>query len=284
MVVRKSWNYGRYANEVRLHMFAMWSRCYACPVPDAKLKRVSRCMLQFSGQLWAGSIALLILLAGAIPAYAAGPTFLLGADRSCQGTLPNGLQYSAYGRILKTSYRGQTVYVDLRAYYKPGTGEFLWFGPAYTQQAYTTTVKDKPRTAEDLCQPKYPHILIFQEHEWVDFLVSEDKLQVLHCNLKFPTIALAWQYVTRYWDEAAYSFQNWSTWIPLGKELSADFFRPANLRNSTEPYTYNFLVNAQKVDDSWQVEIKSADGASRALVTLTVNFKLVKVARMAPTR
>jgi hypothetical protein len=229
-------------------------------------------------------LASLVLALAAARLHSAEPSFLPEADRSCQAALPNGVQYMAYGRILKTSYRGQTVYVDLRAYYKPGSGEFLWFGPAYSQKTYMATVKDKPRTSEELCQPKYPHILTFQDQEWVDFLVSEDKLQVLHCNLRFPTIALAWQYVARYWDEAAYSFQNWSTWIPLGKELGADFFRPVNLRTSTEPYTYDFLVNAQKVGDSWQVEIKSADGASRARVTLTVNFRLVKVTRLGPGR
>jgi hypothetical protein len=258
-------------------------RCYAGQVLDNRLARFPSVFWRFSTRL---SVRLLFfaLLAGvAVPLYAAGPTFLPEADRSCEATLPSGIHYTAYGRILKASYRGQTVYVDIRAYYKPGSGEFLWFGPAYSQKAYMSTEKDKARTPQELCEPKYPHILVFQDNEWVDFLVSEDKLQVLHCNLRFPTIALAWQYVARYWDEASYSFQNWSTWIPLGKELGTDFFRPASSRNS-EPYTYDFLVNAQKVGESWQVEIKSADGARRALVTLTVNFRLVKATHLPAER
>jgi hypothetical protein len=228
-------------------------------------------------------LVLLLLSIGSLSLRASQqPTYLPDADVSCQATLPDGTNYNAYGRILRTSYRGQIVYVDLRAYYKPGTGEFLWFGPAYSEKVYESSVKDRPRSAEELCQPRYPHILLFQDNEWVDFLTAETKLQVLHCNLRFPTIALAWQYVARYWDEAGYSFQFWSIYIPLAKDLGADFFRPENLKNSTEPYNYNFLVNAKKTKNAWEVEIKSADGLRRALVTLTVNFQLVKISQLPP--
>jgi hypothetical protein len=225
-------------------------------------------------------LALLSVTVGSFSLRAAPPTYLPGADISCQGTLPDGINYTAYGRILKTSYRDQTVYVDIRAFYKPGSGEFMWFGPAFSEKAYQTSVKDKPRVAEELCQPRYPHLLILKDQEWVEFLPSGDKLQVLHCNLRFPTIALAWQYVARYWDEAAYSFQHWSTWVPLSKDLGDDFFRPKDLKNSGEPYTYDFIVGAKKTSDAWEVEIKSADGNRHALVTLNVNLQFLKVTKV----
>ena len=142
--------------------------------------------------------------------------------------------------------------------------------------------KTSRRSSEEVCNPRYPHILLFQDREWVDFLISETRLQVLHCSLRFPTIALAWQYVARYWDEASFSYQHWSTWIPLATALGADFFRPAQLRDSTEPYSYNFLVNIRKVGDSYELEIKSADEKSRALVMLNVNFHVVGVKRLPP--
>jgi hypothetical protein len=226
------------------------------------------------------ALGFLFLLVDSLPVRAAQPTYLPDADISCQAKLPDGTQYTAYGRVLKTSYRGQTAYVDLRGYYKPGTGEFLWFGPAYSEKAYQTSVKDKPRVAEELCAPRYPRLLIYKDREWVLFLPSEDKLQVLHCNLRFPTVALAWQYVARYWDEASYSFQHWSTWVSLSKDLGTEFFRPANLKNSSEPYNYNFIVGAKKTADAWEVEIQSADGARRALVTLNVNFQFLKVTKL----
>jgi hypothetical protein len=227
---------------------------------------------------------LAFLTIGSLSLRAAQPNYLPGADISCQATLPDGTHYTAYGRILKTSYRGQTAYVDLRAYYKPGSGEFLWFGPAFSEKAYQTTVKDKPRSAEELCEPRYPHLLMLKDHEWVEFLPSGDKLQVLHCNLRFPTVALAWQYVGRYWDEAAYTFEHWSRWVPLSKDLGADFFRPENMKNSSEPFNYNFIVDAQKTADAWEVEIKSADGSRRALVRLNVNFQFLKVTPLPAAR
>lgn len=226
------------------------------------------------------ALAIFLVVFGALSLPATEPPYLPGADISCQATLPDGTHYAAYGRILKTSYRGQTAYVDLRAYYKPGSGEFLWFGPAYSEKAYQTTVKDKPRVAEELCQPRYPHLLILKDQEWVDFLPSGDKLQVLHCNLRFPTIALAWQYVTRYWDEASYSFQHWSTWVALSKDLGEEFFRPKGLKDSNETYTYNFIVGAKKTSDAWELEIKSAEGDHRALVALNVNFQFLKVTKV----
>ncbi len=228
--------------------------------------------------------ALVFLTIGSLSLWAAPPNYLPGADISCQATLPDGTHYTAYGRILKTSYRGQTAYVDLRAYYKPGSGEFLWFGPAFSEKAYQTTVKDKPRPAEELCEPRYPHLLMLKDHEWVEFLPSGDKLQVLHCNLRFPTVTLAWQYVARYWDEAAYTFEHWSTWVPLSKDLGADFFRPENMKNTSEPYNYNFVVDAKKTADAWEVEIKSADGSRRALIRLNVNFQFLKVTRLPVAR
>jgi hypothetical protein len=226
------------------------------------------------------SFLLVLFLVTSVEGRAAGPGYLPGADISCQATLPDGTHYTAYGRILKTSYRGQTAYVDVRGYYKPGTGEFLWFGPAYAEKAYQTTVKDRPRVADDLCAPRYPNLLLFKDREWVLFLPSEDKLQVVHCNLRFPTVQLAWQYVARYWDEASYSFQHWSTWVPLSKDLGEDFFRPGNMKNSSEPYNYNFIVGAKKTTDAWEVEIKSAEGSRRALVTLNVNFQFLKVTKL----
>lgn len=227
------------------------------------------------------ALAILLVMFGALSLPAAEPAYLPDTDISCQATLPDGTHYAAYGRILKTSYRGQTAYVDLRAYYQPGSGEFLWFGPAYSEKAYQTTVKDKPRVAEELCQPRYPHLLILKDQEWVDFLPSGDKLQVLHCNLHFPNIALAWQYVARYWDEASYSFQHWSTWVPLSKDLGEEFFRPKGMKDDKETYTYNFIVGAKKTSDAWEVEIKSAEGDYRALVTLNVNFQFLKVVRLS---
>jgi hypothetical protein len=226
------------------------------------------------------AVAILLVMFGARSLPAAEPAYLPGTDISCQATLSDGTHYAAYGRLLKTSYRGQTAYVDLRAYYKPGSGEFLWFGPAYSEKAYQTTVKDKPRVAEELCQPRYPHLLILKDQEWVDFLPSGDKLQVLHCNLRFPSIALAWQYVARYWDEASYSFQHWSTWVPLSKDLGEEFFRPKGMKDDKETYTYNFIVGAKKTSDAWEVEIKSAEGDHHALVTLNVNFQFLKVTKI----
>jgi hypothetical protein len=232
----------------------------------------------FRAQIAMAIVAVLLSLFAGVKSARGAPTYVPGTELSCQATLPNGMHYAAYGRFLKASYRGKTVFVDVRAYYKPGSGEFLWFGPAYPEHVYQSTVKDRTRTAEELCQPKYPHLLIFQDHEWVEFLPSGDKVQVLHCNLRFPTIALAWQYVARYWDEASYSAQNWSTWVDLSKDLGADFFRPPG--DSAAPYNYNFISSAKKTSDAWQVEIKSADEAKRALITFNVNFLLLKITRL----
>jgi hypothetical protein len=233
--------------------------------------------------------AALILCAVPLHAQAPKPRFLPGTEQVCEAKLADGRRYSVYGRILKTPLNGDDEYVDGRAYYMPGSGEFLWRATTYTKHGYIANLKDRPRLFEQqqLCDNSLRHIVELRDGEWVDFYASNGEITVFHSDLRFPSIDKAWQYVSEHWKDwkaecfPAAGAAKWCNTFSVYKELGGGFFRPERLRFDARPYSYNPLVRATKLDSTWQLEIKGADEPNRAVILLDRNFKLLKITRTA---
>lgn len=231
--------------------------------------------------------AVLVLCALPIHAQTLKPRFLPGTEQVCEARLADGTHYSIYGRILKTQWNGEDVYVDGRAYYMPGSGEFLWRGTTYSKHGYITDIKNRPNPSKQLCDDSLRHIVELRDGEWVDFYASNANITVFHSNLRFPSIDKAWQYVSAHWQDWKDEFflppskAKWCNTFSVYKELGGDFFRPESLRFDARPYFYNSLVSATKADSGWQLEIKGADEPNRAVILSDRNFILLKVTRTA---
>ena len=220
-----------------------------------------------------------------LPLHAQTPnaTLVPGTDQTCPAKLADGTNYEFHRRVLKGSLRGQPVFVIVRAYYRPGSGEFLFFSDVESEAGYLRDVKGQPAPA---CghAPDF-HITLLESGEWADFWATNanPRITVFHSSLRFPSIAEAWQYVSTHLDECQVgaASSKCPEEIPLYKELGGDFFRPERLRFDARPYMYNPLVSAKRVGATWQVEIKGADEPNRALVTLDEHFKLLSVTRFS---
>jgi len=234
--------------------------------------------------------AVLAFCAVPLHAQAPKPSFLPAKEQVCEAKLADGTRYCIYGRILMAQLDGDDVYIDGRAYYMPGSGEFLWRPTTYTKHGYIGNLKDRPRLFEQLCENSLPHIVQLRDGEWVDFYASNGDITVFHSDLRFLSIDKAWQYVLEHWkDWKNECFQGavaakWCSTLPVYKELGGDFFRPERLRFDARPYSYNPLVRATKLDSTWRLEIKGADETNRAIILLDRNFKLLKVTRPAAVK
>jgi hypothetical protein len=200
-------------------------------------------------------------------------TLVAGTDQTCPTQLPNGTSYEVHVRTLKANWKNRVVFVTVKAYYKPDSGEFFYESAIISKEGYLRDFRQRPiRT----CKPTEGHIVLLENGEWADFSAS-NRLDVYHSTLQFATIGKAWQYVSTHFEECQKCWEE----IPLYKELPEMFFRPESLRWNARPYFYNSLISAKKAGSTWEVVIKGADEANRAVVILDENFKLVKIIRFA---
>jgi hypothetical protein len=224
------------------------------------------------------TVAWLVL---ALPLRSQAPkaTLVAGTDQTCPAQLPDGSNYEIHFRTLKARWKDRDVFVLVNAYYKPGSGEFLYYSTIISKEGYLRDFKEVWARART-CKPIEGHTVLLEDREWADFWASS-RLDVYHSALQFVTIGEAWQYVSTHFEECqSGSTKCWEE-IPVYKQLPEMFFRPESLRWDARPYFYNSLVSAKKAEFTWEVVIKGADEPNRALVILDQNFKLVKITRFA---
>jgi hypothetical protein len=233
-----------------------------------------------------GSLPLaLLLLACPICAQSSSARYLRDWDHMCKATLADGTDYEEWQRMLMGEWRGQPLYLKLRAYYKPGSGEFLsWHTGGMSEHGYASEPKEHPAKWGAPCEVPNnhnlwnKHIVLLKGGEWADFWASNWMVTVFHSKLKFDTQEKAWSYVAKHWQDGLDGQSaNWFTDFRLGAQLGRDFFRPKRLKFDARPYTYDSLVSATKVGSNWKVEIKGADEPNTATVLLDSNFKLLEV-------
>jgi hypothetical protein len=227
------------------------------------------------------------LLAIAVPLYSqtAKGTLVAGTDHTCSAQLPNGTSYEVHYRTLKARWKGRDVYAMVKAYYKPGSGEFLYYSSIWSKEAYP---RDSKEQAAWTCEPKERHVVLLENAEWADcwVLTTSPRIEVYHSTLRFSSIGEAWQYVSTRLDECQVSPGRAKCYseIPLYKSFDFDFFRPESLRFDARPYSYDPLVSVKKAGSTWEVLRKGADEPNRALVILDENFKLVKTTTFAASK
>jgi hypothetical protein len=245
---------------------------------------------------WGTLPLVLLLLAWPIRAQSASAQsskakYLRDADHMCKATLEDGTAYEEWHRVLAAEWKGQPTYVKLRAYYKPGSGEFLsWHTGGMSEHGYASEPKEHPGKWGAPCDaPSNPklwnkHILLLEDGEWADFLASNGMVEVFHSKLKFQTQEKAWSYVAEHWQDGLDGQSaNWVTHFALYQQLGRDFFRPKRLEFDARRYSYDSLISATKVDSNWKVEIKGADEPNTATVLLDSNFKLLEVTKNPAT-
>jgi hypothetical protein len=207
------------------------------------------------------------------------PAVVAGADHVYSAELPNGTNYEVHYRTLRGQWEGRDVHVVVNAYYKPGSGEFLYYSSIWDY------LRDFNEKVAWVSKPGEGHVALLEDGEWADFraLTSGPRLVVYHSNFRFYSIEEAWRYVLQHFAECQLPSGQAKCCdeIPLYKDLDFDFFRPERLRWSAAPYSYNPLVSAKKVGSAWEVVIRGADEPNRALVILDKNFKLVKITRLS---
>jgi hypothetical protein len=87
----------------------------------------------------------------------------------------------------------------VNAYYKPGSGEFLYHSTIMSKEGYLRDFKNP--IASFACKQIGGHVLLLENGEWVEFWGSNGRLDAYHSSLQFGTIGKAWQYVsTRFED------------------------------------------------------------------------------------
>ena len=231
---------------------------------------------------WNFLAALLMSMAFPLSAQTSKSKHLADLDRLCKATLTDGTPYEVWDRVFETELERQAVYVKVRAYYRPGSGEFSWRSTGYSKRGYASYLKDSPRKAGASCEEPYRHILILQDGEWADFWGQNGRITVFHCNLRFDTREKAWSHVVRHWQDGAddpVPSTKWVVQILLYQQLQREFFRPKRLEFDARPYSYDPLISAKKVGSNWELEIKGADEPNRAMVILDSNFKPLAVTK-----
>src|SRR5947207_1907398 len=71
-----------------------------------------------------------------------GPRYLREVDRVCNKVLPDGTTYERWDRVFLTTWEGKPLYVKVRAYYKPGSGEFLWVSTGLSEHGYRSELQE----------------------------------------------------------------------------------------------------------------------------------------------
>jgi len=204
--------------------------------------------------------------------------YLPVAVHMCRATLGDGTAYEVWNRVLVTEWKAQPLYVKVRGYYRPGSGEFLpWNAGGLSEHGYASELKENPPKAGASCELPYHHILLLKDGEWADFWASDGRVGVFHSILKFETREKAWSYVAKHWQDGS------EAEILLYQQLGRDFFRPKRLEFDARPCTYDSLISAKKVDSNWKLEIKGADEPNIATVLLDSNFRLLAVTKNPAT-
>jgi len=246
------------------------------------MRDCAKALLHWSKLVKHQTVVTVALLAIAVPLRSETPkaTLVAGTDHTCPAQLPNGTNYEVHYRTLKARWNGREVYVVVNAYYKPGSGEFLYYSSIWSEEKY---LHDSKEQAAWTCKPTGRHVVLLENAEWADFwaLTIAPRIEVYHSTLRFSSIGEAWRYVSTHFDDCQLPSSRAKCYdeIPLYKDLGSEFFRPERLRFSAGPYFYDPLVSAKKVGNSWQLEVKGADEPNRALVFLDEKFKLVKITR-----
>jgi hypothetical protein len=229
------------------------------------------------------------LLALAIPSHSGTQRAVLvpGSDHTCLEQLPDGTKYEVHFRTLKARWQDRDVYVAVKAYYKPNSGEFLYHGSIWEKEDYLQNPKGNAAWS---CEPNGRSVVLLEGKEWVELwaLTSGPRLDVFHSELHFPSLGEAWRYVSTHFDACRIPIPSekakCSDEIPLYKDLDFDFFRPERLRFIAAPYDYNPLVSAKKVGSTWEVVLKGADEPNRAMLLLDENFKLLKIRKFSASQ
>jgi hypothetical protein len=231
--------------------------------------------MQIQGKLLLG----LLLVVTPAKAQTPQPKFLPEYDQMCNEKLADGRPYERWYRLFVTEWKGQKVYVGVRAYYMRGSGEFFWHADNMSEQTYEVAVKrysNQPKS----CAEFLPHVVFLQDGHWDDFYGT---IRVFHSDLKLDALEKGWAFVLEHWRETAFDAApnpRWVTKISIGQPLEPGFFRPKSLEFDARPYFYNPLGSVKRVGANWEVEIKGADEPNRAIVLLDANFKLISVTKL----
>ena len=196
--------------------------------------------------------------------------------------MPDGTSYEAWDRVFLTSWMGQPLYVKVRAYYRPGSGEFLWRSAGLSKTGYAHALKENSGKERTSCEEPRSHILLLQDGEWADFWAQGGRITVFHSNLKLHTREKVWSYIAQHWQDGSddpHPSAKCALNILLYDQLGSEFFRPKSLEFDARPYTYDPLISAKKVGSNWEVGIKGADEPNRAIVLLDREFKVIKVTK-----
>ena len=227
-------------------------------------------------------IAVLLTMTISLHGQATTPGPLPGSDHACKAVLDDGTWYEIWDRVLLEEWEGQPLYLKVRAYYRPGSGEMLWRSTGYSKAGYQSMLKEIPKRADTGCSENDRHVLLLQDGEWADFWAERGRIVIFHSNLKFTTREKAWAYIEQHWREASDdpgSSTKWMSEVLLYDQLGREFFRPKGLQLDARPYAYDSLESLKKMGANWVMEIKGADAPNRATVVLDRNFKLIKVAK-----
>ena len=227
-------------------------------------------------------IAVLLTMAISLHGQATTPGLLPGSDHACKAVLDDGTSYEKWDGVLLEEWEGQRLYVKVRAYYRPGSGEMLWRSTGYSKAGCQGMLKEIPKRADTSCGENDRHILLLRDGEWADFWAERGRIVVFHSNLKFATREKAWAHIGQHWREASDdpgSSTKWMSEVVLYDQLGREFFRPKSLQWDARPYKYDSLLGVKKMGTNWVMEMKGADATNRATVVLDGNFKVVKVAK-----
>jgi hypothetical protein len=226
-------------------------------------------------------LALLMLMAMPASAQSSKPRFRSDSDRMCKAALADGTPYEVWHRVLVTEGKGQPPYVGVWAYYRPGSGEFLWNSSGSSKKEVEKELKYNSKWPAT-CDNPNNHIVLLQDGEWVDFWGFNSQIKVFHCNLRFETREKAWSHVAEHWPDASFGggpLAKWVENIQLDQQLGNTFFRSKRSEFDARPIFFEPLVSAKKAGSHWELEIKGADEPNRATVWLDSNFKLIQVTK-----
>ena len=235
-------------------------------------------------------LILLTLPIGPSRAQTASPRFLPEYTHMCNETLADGTHYQRWSRLFVTQWKGQKTYVDVRAYYKLGSGEFFWQAGGLSEQSFNVGFKPNANKAAN-CAELRDHVIFLHDGKWDEFWSWNGAILIYHSDLKFDSLEKAWSFVTEHWQETdpiatrRGSLESNSRWVDriYLDQLEGDFFRPKALKFDARPYVYNSLASVKRLAPNWELEIKGADEPNRATVLLDANFKLLSVTKHAST-
>ena len=231
---------------------------------------------------WNIAAAGLILITLPEHALSAQPGTLPNSNRVCKASFSDGTLYEIWDRVLLKEWEGQTLYVKVRAYYRPASGELLFRTTAYSKTGYINMLRENSKTPGSQCREAYRHILLLEDGEWADFWAERGRIVIFHSDLKFSKREAAWHHIDDHWRDAADDpspSTKWGTEINLYDRLGRDFFRPKALEFDARPYTYDSLVKVKKVGAVWEVVLKGADEPNRATVLLDKSFNVISATK-----